>query len=108
MEKVSVVAKVVAAAGRDGDVRQRLVDAVAAVEAEAGTEVYSVHQDAQDLSVFWMFELYSGGEAVDIHRHGDPMRGLVADLVPLIAGRGEIHVLAPVAAKGLDLSSRAA
>jgi (4S)-4-hydroxy-5-phosphonooxypentane-2,3-dione isomerase len=101
--KISVVAKVVAGAGRESEVRASLTEAVRAVEHEAGTELYSVHQDAADPAVFWMFELYRDAEAVQEHRRSDAMRSLVADMRSLTESRGEIHVLAPVAAKGLDL-----
>lgn len=101
--KLSVVAKVVAAAGREAEVRARLVEAAAAVAGEAGTEVYSVHQDAENAAVFWMFEMYAGRQAVEIHRHSDAMRDLVTDMKVLAGERAEIHVLRPLAAKGLDL-----
>jgi quinol monooxygenase YgiN len=103
MDKVSVVARVTAAAGHEEAVRARLAEAVRAVADEHGTEVYSVHRDASDPTVFWMFEVYASREAVDAHRVSDAMRSLVADMKDLAEGRGEVHVLRPVAAKGLDL-----
>jgi quinol monooxygenase YgiN len=101
MSKIAIVAKVVAAEGRADELFARLGSAVASVEQEAGTEVYSVHRDTKDRDVAWLFELYTDREALDAHQRSAPMRAMVRDLRLLTRDGGELHILDSVAAKGL-------
>ena len=99
--KVGVVAVAVAAAGHADAVADRLKRAVAAMYAEGGTEIFSVHRDVKDERTFWLFELYTNRAAMVEHARGEATRGLLADLEPLLEDGAEIHVVIPQAAKGL-------
>ena len=79
MAQVAIVAKLTAAEGKADELRTVIADLVAAVDkTEPDTVIYAAAQDNDDPNVFWFYELYSDDAA----------------------GR-DVHVLTPVAAKGL-------
>ena len=103
MTKISLTAKLTAAEGKADELREALVALVAAGESEPGLEVYSVHGSPDDASVFTFFELYADEEALAVHGKGDEMKAAMGALGGLLAGRPEITMLSPIAAKGLDI-----
>jgi len=103
MTKISCVAILTAAEGKEAELADRLTDLIAAAADETGTEIYSVHTDPDDPMIFTFFELYTDQEAVEVHGKSDAMRQAMRALGGLLAGRPEIRHLTPLAAKGLDL-----
>ncbi len=101
MNKFSVIAMAVAAPGQADAVADRLTRAVDEMHTESGTEIYSAHRDTQDERTFWFFELYTDRAAMTDHARGEPLRELLADLRPLLEKSGQVHVMNPLAAKGL-------
>ncbi len=103
MSKISLIAKLTAADGKADELKNALSAMIAAADEEPGLEVYSVHADTSDPSVFYFFELYADQGALDVHGKGDGMKAAMGALGGLLGGRPEITMLAPVAAKGLDV-----
>lgn len=103
MPKISLIAKLTVAEGKGPELEARLADLIAAAGEEDGLEVYSAHKDAQDDDVYWFFELYRDAEALEVHGKGEAMRPAMKALGGLLAGRPEVTMLSPVAAKGLAI-----
>lgn len=103
MTKISVVATLTAAEGKEQELSDALVALVAAGDEEPGLEVYSVHTDPKRPGVFVFFELYADDEAMKVHGKGEQMAAAMGALGGLLAGRPEITRMAPLAAKGLDI-----
>lgn len=103
MNKIALIATLTAAEGKEDDLRDALIDLVAAVDEEPGCEIYSVHASRNEPGVFRFFELYTDRDALKAHGNGPRMAGAVARLEGVLAGPPEILRLTPVAAKGLDL-----
>ena len=103
MPKVAVLAKMTAKEGQGPALLEALSGMIDAVGAEAGTEIYALHSDAASADVVWFYELYSDKDALGIHSGSEAMKSLGPKLGPLLAGRPEITLLNPVAAKGLSL-----
>ena len=88
-ETVVVVAVFTAAPGKLDDLRAALVEAIPGVHAEAGCELYAIH-DAPDNQIY-MLEKWSSAAMLDAHAAGPA----VARLQQLTAGltAGEVQVL---------------
>ncbi len=102
MSKISIIAKLVAKEDKAGELEAALGSLIAAADEEPGLEVYSVSRDSENANTFYFFELYSDAEALKTHGKGDAMKAAMGALGGLLAGRPEIHRMAPIAAKGLD------
>ncbi len=103
MSKISLVAKLTAVDGKESEFEAALRDLIGAADEEEGLEVYSVHRSDDEPGVYYFFELYRDQEAKDAHGRGERMRAAMGALGGLLAGRPELTVLTPVAAKGLDV-----
>ncbi|MEO6652701.1 MAG: putative quinol monooxygenase [Ilumatobacteraceae bacterium] len=103
MSKISVIAKLTAAAGSTDDLGTALADLIEAANDEHGLEIYSVHRANDEADTFYFFELYRDGDAIDEHGKGDAMKAAMAAVGTLLAGRPEVIRMTPVAAKGLAL-----
>ena len=103
MSKISLIAKLTAADGKAGELEAALQAMISAADEEPGLEIYSVHRDTGDAAVFYFFELYADKDALDVHGKGDGMAAAMGGLKGLLAGRPEVTMLSPVAAKGLAL-----
>lgn len=103
MAKVAAIAKLVAAEGKQDELRSALQDLVTAVGEEPGTLVYALNVDQADPKVFWFYELYADADAAKAHSSGTALREAGAKLGGLLGGAPEIHRLEPVAAQGLSL-----
>jgi quinol monooxygenase YgiN len=103
MSKISLIAKLTAAEGKADELDAALRSVVEAADEEDGLEVYSVHADTEDPNVFYFFELYQDQAALDVHGRGDRMKPAMKALGSMLAGRPEVTMLNPVAAKGLEL-----
>ncbi len=103
MSKISLIAKLHAADGKADELQAALIELIGAADEEDGLEIYSLHRDPNDGSVFYFFELYRDQEALDVHGKGEAMAAAMGAMGGLLGGRPEITMLDPVAAKGLEL-----
>lgn len=103
MSKISLLAKLTAAEGKGEELEAAAGPLIAAAEEEPGLEVYSFHKDTSNENVYYFFELYTDAAALEVHGKGDGMKAAMAALGGCLAGRPEISMLSPVAAKGLDI-----
>ena len=106
MSKISVIAKLTAADGKADDLETALRGVVDAAAEEDGLEVYSAHAVSGEPGVYYFFELYLDQSAMDVHGKGERMRAAMGAFRGLLAGRPEVTLMTPVAAKGLDLAER--
>ena len=66
---------------------------------EPGTLVQAFHLDRDDPNAFRVYELWASEEALEVHRrNGSQLR---TRLAPLVVGDFEVHVCAPLVAKGV-------
>jgi quinol monooxygenase YgiN len=101
MSQVSVIAKLTATEGKRDQLAQALQFALDHAAEEPGTLAYSLHADAKDESVLWMYELYENQAALDAHMGAPWFAELGPKLAGLVAARPELTFCAPVAGKGL-------
>ena len=99
MSKTSVLAKLTCKEGSRDAALEILAQQVSAVANEEGTEVYALHSDNSDNVTIWFYELYTDKAALAFHGGTDVMKALG----PHRAGRPELIMCTPVAAKGLAL-----
>ena len=102
MSKISLIAKLTAVEGKADELEAALRGVVDAAAEEDGLEVYSAHR-SDEAGVYYFFELYRDQDAKDVHGKGERMRAAMGAFGGLLAGRPEITMMTPVAAKGLDL-----
>ncbi|MEY2960014.1 MAG: hypothetical protein RLZZ01_2582 [Actinomycetota bacterium] len=103
MSKISLIAKLTAADGKAADLEAALHGVIAAAEEEDGLEVYSAHRADDQPGVYYFFEVYRDQDAKDVHGKGEAMRTAMGAFGGLLAGRPELIMMTPVAAKGLDI-----
>ena len=103
MGKVGVAAKLTAAAGKRDELVSAMGELVKAVDDEPGTLVYVMLTDTKDEDVVWFFELYEDEDAMKAHSRSDTMKAVGGKLGGLVGGAPELHVLTPVAGKGVSL-----
>lgn len=103
MSKISLIAKLTAADGKSDALEVALRDVIDAAAEEEGLEVYSAHAVADEPCVYYFFELYRDQAAIDVHGQGEAMRAAMGAFGGLLAGRPELIMMSPVAAKGLDV-----
>ena len=87
----------------DQMVEDALRGVIAAAAEEEGLEVYSAHRADDEPGVYYFFELYRDQDAKDVHGRGEQMRTAMGAFAGLLAGRPELTMMTPVAAKGLDI-----
>ena len=103
MAKPSMFVKLTAQPGKRAELLAAFDTMIAAVEAEPGTLVYSVHADDSDDDAVWIFELYSDKDALAAHAGSDAMKALGGDLAGLLAGAPMLVATTAHNGKGLDL-----
>lgn len=103
MSKISVIAKLTAADGKADELEVALRGVIEAAAEEEGLEVYSAHAAADEPGVYYFFELYRDQAAIDVHGKGEGMRSAMGAFGGLLAGRPELTMMSPIAAKGLDV-----
>lgn len=102
MAQVGAIAKLTAVEGKGEELRAAIVELVTQVQHdEPGTLVYAAAQDSEDPNAFWFYEFYESPEAAAAHSAGGALAKAGERMRGLLAGRPEVHRLAPVAAKGL-------
>jgi len=103
MSKISVIARLTAVDGKADELEHAMRSVIDAAEDEDGLEVYSAHAADDEHGVYYFFEIYRDQDAKAAHGRGDGMRAAMAAFAGLLAGRPEVIVMTPVAAKGLAL-----
>lgn len=103
MSKITIIAKLTIQDGKDAEMEAALATLCSVADEETGLEIYSAHKDTAEDNVYWFFEMYTGDEAWAAHGKGDGMKEAMGAFGGLLAGRPELHILSPVAAKGLDI-----
>lgn len=104
MSKVAVIAKITAASGKRADVIEQLKPMFPQAAAEAGTELYILHEDASDPDVLWMYELYTDHDALQVHSSSEAMGALIVALGgELMGAPPELIVLNPLQGKGAGI-----
>lgn len=103
MSKISLIAKLTAVDGKTDELEAAMRSVVAAADEEDGLEVYSAHRVDGEPGTYYFFEVYRDQAAWDVHGKGDRMREAMGGFAGLLAGRPELTVMAPVAAKGIDV-----
>lgn len=101
MPKMAVIAKLTAKEGKRAELVAAFEAMFTAVNDEAGTEIYALHEDLADADSVWFYELYTDGDATTAHSQSDTMKAAGATLAGLLAGRPELHLLNPLRAKGV-------
>ena len=102
MAKISLIAKLPCAEGKNDDFEAALAAMIEASNEGAGLEIGAAHM-ANDSNDYYFFELYADGDALKIHGKGDAMKTAMAAIGPFMAGKPEITMMTPVVAKGIEL-----
>ena len=103
MSKISVIAKLTAAEGKEAELQGAIDALISAADEEPGLEVYSCHTTSDEPGAFYFFELYTDTDAARAHGQGDRMKSAMAAVGNLLAERPKITRMTPIAAKGLDI-----
>lgn len=103
MSKIAVLAKITAKEGQRDALVAEFEKLLGAVESEEGTLIYALHTAADDPDVVWFYELYADQESLATHGKSEAMKAAGPSLGPLMAGRPELIMLNPHAAKGISL-----
>ena len=93
-DPVVVVAVFTAAPGQRDALRSALVEAIPAVHAEAGCELYAIH-DAPDDQIY-MLEKWTSVELLDAHGAGPAVARLQELIAGLTAGAPEVVRMTPI------------
>jgi quinol monooxygenase YgiN len=95
-EPVVVVAVFTAAPGKRDALRSALVEAISGVHAEAGCELYAIH-DAPDDQIY-MLEKWSSVDLLDAHGDGPAVARLQELTAGLTAGTVQVLRMTPIPA----------
>jgi quinol monooxygenase YgiN len=100
--KVSAIVKLTAKPGLRDELVAEFNAVRPLVDAEEGTEQYSVHLDQADADVVWIVEVYSDQAAFEGHSSGAVIAQLVGALGTKLADRGmEMHLATALPSKGV-------
>ena len=102
MAKISLIAKLPCAEGKNDEFEAALAAMIDASNEEAGLEIYSAHK-ANDSNDYYFFELYTDSDALKVHGKGDGMKSAMAAIGEFMAGRPDVTMMTPVVAKGMEL-----
>jgi quinol monooxygenase YgiN len=103
MTKTAMVAHLVAVPELTDEVEEILRGLVASTTDEAGTEIYVLNRDANQTNSFWFFELYADDDALATHGGSAAMADAMVALDGKLAEAPMLTIVAPMAAKGIDL-----
>ncbi len=101
MSKVAVWVRLPLKPGVRAEAAQAFQVAVDNVQSEDGTLVYILHEEEADPDALFVYELYTEQAALIAHSSADWFKAFGPSLAPFMAGRPEMHFLAPVTGKGL-------
>jgi quinol monooxygenase YgiN len=99
MAEVHVFATVSAASGKEDELRDALIELVAASHMEPGVVQYILHEDPKKLGNFYVFEVYKDQAAVDAHMASAHLAAAFAKAGPLLGGPPSITPTVVVAGK---------
>jgi quinol monooxygenase YgiN len=102
-EKISSIARLAAKEGQRDALLAAFEAFLPAVEAEEGTEIYSLHLDEADPNLIWVFELYTDRAALEAHAGSPAFMEFLGAAGPLIGDAPGLYTAVPALAKGLDL-----
>ena len=100
MAKVAVTARVRAKEGRAEELIAAFGVLLEQAESEPGTLFYAVNRSTDDPHLFWVYELYTDGDAFAAHSGSDAMAAAGPVLGELIA-ESELIVGEPLSGKGM-------
>ena len=100
MSQLTVIARIQAQEGKRDELVAAFQEYFPQVESEDGTLVYAISTDTGDETTVWVYELYTGGDALQAHSGSDAFKDFGAKLGGLLAGAPELHICTPVHAKG--------
>jgi quinol monooxygenase YgiN len=95
-ETIVVVAVFTAAPGKLDALRSALVEAIPGVHAEAGCELYAIHDAPQDQ--IYMLEKWTSVELLDAHGDGPAVARLQELIEGLTAGPPQVLRMTPIPA----------
>jgi quinol monooxygenase YgiN len=101
MRRFGITGSFRARPGQGDSLAEVLVQAAAALEANAECELYVVSRSDDDPEAVWVTEVWTSREAHRASLEDDRIRALIGQARPLIAGPGERFELSPVGGKGL-------
>ena len=87
MAQVSVIAKLVAKAGKRDELVEQLGKLVTAAGDEPGTLVYSLNLSTTEPDVVYFFEMYADQDAFAVHGKSDAFKAAGAGIGPLLGAR---------------------
>ena len=91
---VSLIAKIKAKDGCEGQLEEAFKDMIKQVRAaEPGCEAYVLHKSAKDPTQFIWFEKYADQAAFDAHRKTDHMKAMGGRIKDLLAGAPELEMM---------------
>jgi len=99
MSEIHVFATVSAAAGKETELRDALVELVAASHEEPGVVHYILHEDPKTLGNFYVFEVYKDQAALDAHMGSAHLAAAFAKAGPLLGGPPRITPTVVIAGK---------
>ena len=101
MSKVSLIAKLPLKADKKDEFVEQFGGMIAAVNDEAGTEIYILNFEQANENIAWVYELYTDDAAMATHSSSDAMAALIGSLGDVLDGAPEMIVLTPHSGKGL-------
>lgn len=101
MSTIAVMGTFTCQEGKAEQTEALLRQMVAAVDGEAGVEVYSYFRG--DGGMFWFFGLMADEAAMQQHGRSEAMQALMAEFGALVSAPPQMSVVTPVAARGLVL-----
>src|SRR5262245_28073032 len=101
MAKTALIVKITTAPGKRDEVAGKLDGLFQQVEQEEGTELYTLHDDAANPDVLWMYELYSDEAALQAHSSSPAMMEAFGTFGgDLMGAPPELIMVTPRRAKG--------
>jgi len=88
--ELTVIARVKAKPGREGDVEEALRAAVGPTHQEAGCLRYAIHRGIEDAQTFVVVERWTSRESLDEHLKTAHIQKLFSAMGDLLAGPAEI------------------
>jgi len=92
MNKITVVAKVIAKKEHAEAVRQELLKLVAPTRQEDGCIEYNLHQDNRDSDVFMFYETWLNRASLDRHMQSDHFKTYIETVDGMIVDK-EVNIL---------------
>lgn len=101
MSNVVVLVKVPLKAGTRDAALEAVKGAIANTMAEDGTLQYIALEDPNDENIIYMWEVYTGQEALMAHGGAEWFKAFSASLAAYVGGKVEFTFLSPLMGKGL-------